>query len=113
MAKTKRRRTNASYAPSVSTSEPDAVSWWVFDCLPRLVRQALWASPVPINPHSARALVDNGGTAYAVEELENACRSEVRIFAAEHEARHGYQLPSVGVSSQPYEPAKIARRRRR
>jgi hypothetical protein len=102
-----KRRTNAAMARGIASTEPDAASWHVFDALPRQVRVALWAAPLPINPVQVRDLVRAYGVDDALSALADAIRSEVDTYAADHARRHGSPLPHVAAraSLQGYEAA--------
>ena len=101
-----RKLTNGRHAAGISTSRATRDSWAILDALPPVVRRALHAAPVSINPASAHALIhyyDYGPNAAAAALLE-AAATEIQAFAAEHQVQHGYPLPHVaaGATVQPY-----------
>ena len=71
-----------------------------------MVRRALHAAPVSINPASAHALIHwhDYEPNEAASALLEAAATEIQAFAAEHQTKHGYQLPHVaaGATVQPY-----------
>ena len=97
---------NTRFARGVGTSRPNRASWHIFDALPRPLRAALWEAPVSVNPLSALELLEDGGTAYAIEALHEACASELTMFAAEYRRATGTPLPhlAAGARLQRYSP---------
>ena len=96
-----KRPTNGRHAAGISTSRAARDSWAILDALPPVVRRALHAAPVSINPASAHALIHSHD--YEPDEaaaaLLQAAASEMLAFATEHQARHGYPLPHVAAAA--------------
>lgn len=104
-----KRRTNTRFASGISTTDPSAATWAVFDALPAAVRRALHEAPVSINPASVSALL-SGGASFTVRAIRDAAEAEIEAFDQDHARRHGYGLPHVAadVSVQPYEVRQSA-----
>jgi len=99
-----KRRTNTRFASGISTTNPSAATWAVFDALPAAVRCALHEAPVSINPASVSALL-SGGASFTVRAIRDAAEAEIEAFNRDHTRRHGYALPHVAadVSVQRYQ----------
>jgi len=99
-----KQHTNTRFASGISTTDPNAATWVMFDALPAIVRRALHEAPVSINPASVSALL-SGGACFTVRAIRDAAKAEIEAFDRDHARRHGYALPHVAadVSVQPYE----------
>lgn len=93
------RRNNCAPARGVSTSKMTRATWATFDALPREVRQALWESPVPINPDSAAAALAWTSVREVLARIERNVLGEIDLFAAQHRGQHGYELPHVAADA--------------
>jgi hypothetical protein len=93
------KRSNCKPAKGVSTGKMTKAAWVAFDALPRDLRRALWESPVPINPVSVAAALEQSRPIHVLSRIRQSVRDEIELYSEEHRRRYGRELPHVAAEA--------------